>query len=214
MIDDVRKKYSEAFRAHGDDDRSVFFPKGRQFNRYQALIPLGIPRGATLLDYGCGLGKMYDWLGAIGRKDVGYCGVDITHEFIEHNRNKYPLAEFRHLAAPGDLTGEWDIVAASGVFSILYTADRSKHLDFVFQTLSQLFHQNTKQLLSVDFMHDEVDYQQEGAFHLSVAEAQAFVSAQLSKRYEIIRSHLPYEFSIKVWKDTALTSDGVYKDWT
>lgn len=213
MIDDVRAKYSQAFHQHGDDDKSVFLPKGRQFLRYDNMLLQHLSKGATILDFGCGLAKMVEWLQERNRTDIIYTGADITPEFITNNRQKFFTHEFVQINDHRDLKGRtWDFVAASGVFNLLYTNDRESHKSYVFEVLKFLFENCTNKFMVVDFMHDQVDFMQEGAFHPSIHEIDGFVSHSLSRRYEIVRSYLPYEFCVKIWKTTALAPNGIYSE--
>lgn len=76
--------------------------------------------GASVLDVGCGLGNLYDYL---KKQDYNfkYTGVDILPEMIFRAKEKNPQAEFFSANIfEDDLFGDrkFDVIYASGIFNI------------------------------------------------------------------------------------------------
>lgn len=77
-------------------------------------------QGASVLDVGCGLGNLYDYL---KKQDYNfkYTGVDILPEMIFRAKEKNPQAEFFSANIfEDDLFGDrkFDVIYASGIFNI------------------------------------------------------------------------------------------------
>src|SRR5262245_13511256 len=61
--------------------------------RFDILAQVGSMDNARVLDVGCGMGDLYEWLRERGRR-VDYCGIDITPAMIETARCRFPEARF------------------------------------------------------------------------------------------------------------------------
>lgn len=210
MIDKVIKQYQEAFEKFGDSEKSVFWPKGRQKERFDALTRYIVNRKCSILDFGCGLGHMMDYLKTLNDLDFSYHGVDIVDSFIVHNKLKFPNTDFEVIKDYSDIHRSFDYVLISGVFNMSYSEDIEKHKNLVYQTLEGLF---SKAIiyLSVNFMSDQVDFVQDGAYHQNINELIGFVSERLSKRYILDCSYMPYEYTITIFKDqTIKRPDNIY----
>jgi len=204
--------YEDAFRAHGDSAKSVLWPKGRQEERFNALTKyIRNNKGFSVLDYGCGLGHLKEYLD--GRYNgVNYSGTDIVPEFIKTVKKKYPGSEFLFTNSHLKVTKNYDYIISSGAFNILYVDDKEQHKKIIFEILSHLFLKCTI-YLSVNFMTDSVDFQQKGAYHQNVFELYNFVFANLSKRFVIDQSYMPYEYTITIFKNhDIIRSENIYAE--
>lgn len=202
--------YRAAFQKFGDSDNAVFFPKGRQYVRYGQMLA-GYNGQDSILDYGCGLGKLYRFVSEF-YPDARhlYHGVDIVSDFIENNIAAYQDTDFKLITEPEDLEGsQYDIVLASGTFNIIADGDCDAYSGYVKSTLTKLFQTCSKKLI-VDFMHDQVDFIQPGAFHININDMSAFIEQNLSSRFIVNRSYMPFEVSFTVYKDIELSDKGVY----
>ena len=196
---------------HGNSPSSVLWPKGRQEDRFQALIKhIRAAGNFSLLDFGCGLAHLKPYIDNRYR-DVLYTGADAVPAFVEIAQQNHPEATFLNIESPIEIQCNYDYVMASGVFNLLYGIDRHSHMAIVFDMLEKLF-SRTNVYLSVNFMTDEVDYQQEGAYHQNVVDLLAFVNAKLSRRLVLDQSYMPYEYTLTVWKNSNITRpDNLYE---
>jgi len=197
-LDRVRALYREQFRLHGDSPAGVFWPKGRQEQRWEALTA-AIDRPAfDLLDYGCGLGHMKNWL-AVHHPEAGYLGVDMVEEYVEHARRNDPEA-FRLVSGPADIDRDFDYVVLSGVFNMRYVESEHEHEAMTFDVLEQLF-ARTRRALAVNFQTPFVDYTQDGAHHQDIGNLLRFAVDRLSRRFAVDHHTLPYEYTLTVWRN-------------
>ena len=56
------EQYQRTFAAYGDTPAGVMWPRGRQALRFKALTQHFSPEGFSVLDYGCGLAHLKDYL--------------------------------------------------------------------------------------------------------------------------------------------------------
>jgi cyclopropane fatty-acyl-phospholipid synthase-like methyltransferase len=195
-IQEVAEQYRAAFAEHGRSVNSIFIPKGRQKERFDALTRHIDEDGFSILDFGCGLGDLLPYLaGRFGSFE--YVGADIVDGFVKSNRAMHPDGTFQHIHDFTDVQQAFDFVAISGTFNIDYFGDEEAHSAYVKDALRHLF-ARTRKALSVDFMHTEVDFRSPGSYHQDVIEIYEFARAELGKRIVIDQSYLPYEFAITV----------------
>lgn len=194
----IIKKYLTAFREHGRSPASVLYPKGRQGIRFDALLGRLNVNSKSLLDFGCGLGFLCDHL-AEKEIDCQYLGVDIVADFIKSGRTAYPNREFQQITHISNITRRFDIVLASGVFNIRYLEDEKQNLNYVQQSIIELF-SLCDEALTIDFMTSHVDFCQPEAFHADPFAMLEFAFNNLSRRVIINHSYMPYEFCMTVFK--------------
>ena len=97
---------------HKDGPKAVSWGgKESQEIRFKVLGEIGDIAGKSVLDVGCGLGDLYNYL---KDRNVGYTGCDIVPEMVEAARKKYPEAKFID-KFPNQ---KFDYVFESGIFNL------------------------------------------------------------------------------------------------
>lgn len=202
--------YRDAYRRHGDGAAAVLWPKGRQDLRFEALTRRIREDGFSILDYGCGLAHLRDYLAQrFARFD--YTGVDVVPEFVAACRAKYPGSRFIEAGAAALPSESFDYVVLSGVFNIRYLPDPTRHQEMVFETLAALW-RRVRRSLAVNFMTDRVDFRQEGAYHQDIPALLAFARERLSPRFVLDQAYMPYEYTLTLEADTeVLRPENVYR---
>lgn len=208
-IDKVADLYRAAFDKFGRSSAAVLCPKGRHDLRFAALTAPFDLSGKRILDFGCGLGHLCAFL-----RDrhiaCDYVGVDIVDEFVDSNRRTFPDREFHTIKDVDDISGEFDIVIASGVFNIRYMDDPAANEAYVKGSIRKLFGL-CREGLGIDFMTSHVDFQQDKAFHVDPAEILTFAITHLGRRAIVNHSYMPFEFCLNVFKRDGIESTvGVY----
>lgn len=180
------------------------WPKGRQPLRFAALTRFFDRRGGfSVLDYGCGLADLKPYLGE-RFPNVHYNAADITPEFVQSGRTRYPDARFLLVESVQDIVEDYDYVVMSGVFNFRYDCSLDDHKAIVRSSLRGLF-ARAKRSIAVDFMTDDVDYQATNSYHQNVNEIYQFARHELSRRVIVDHSYLPYEYALTVFKDDVVT---------
>ena len=192
------KTYKEQYKKHGYSPASLGCPKGRQNLRFE-LLSKYLKKG-TLLDFGCGFGDLASFLRK-GNFDVNYNGCDVVSDFIEVARKNNPEDFFVKTKVDSKLNEEYDYIIASGVFNFLYTKNPKDHKEFVFSTINELFSKTIKKVLSVDFLSPAVDFVSKDAYHQEFKELIDFILTNLSRRFEINHTYMPYEYCVHIFKN-------------
>lgn len=213
-VGQVAELYEGAYQEHGRSLNAIFIPKGRQKERFDALTRPITQDGFTILDYGCGFGHLKDYLDQ-KFTHYHYTGVDITASFIQDNLSHFngqKNASFQHITSYQDVHGQYDYILSAGVFNLRYNDDLTINKQFVYDSITHLFH-CTKTALLIDFMPADVDYMQESAYHQDVMEIYDFFRKNLTRRLMIDQSYMPYEYCLIAFKNQdILRPDNIYQE--
>jgi hypothetical protein len=204
------EQYQRAFSEHGDTPAGVMWPRGRQALRFDALTRHFSDDGFSILDYGCGLSHLKEYLDQRFKR-YEYLGADLVPEFVRAATTKYPDARVVLVRSHADVSEQVDHVVISGTFNIIDGVDRAVYIDRIQSALLHLF-SLARISLSVNFMTDRVDFVQSHALHMNVEEMMDFTRRKLSPRLRVDESYMPYEFTLVVIKDCEVVRpENIYK---
>jgi 2-polyprenyl-3-methyl-5-hydroxy-6-metoxy-1,4-benzoquinol methylase len=94
--------YESCLARHGDSCRGVDWPNPADAEtRYRVMLDVIRERAAAgksvnLLDFGCGLSHLYEYLLRTERRDILYEGLDASAEFVRICRAKHPEVTFHY----------------------------------------------------------------------------------------------------------------------
>jgi len=93
-----------------------------QYTRFNILCKIGLTKQDTILDLGCGLGHMVDYLEDKNFPINNYCGIDINPSYILYAIQRKPKANF-YTGEIFDVQNKYDYVLGSGVFTVKMPLD-------------------------------------------------------------------------------------------
>ena len=84
--------FAESFLHHGDSPRAVGWLRDDADTRYRVMLDVIRPseRPVTLLDFGCGLAHLYDYILRHALRGITYSGLDLSDRFLAAARAKFP----------------------------------------------------------------------------------------------------------------------------
>ncbi len=113
----IREFYQPLLAEHGDATAAVGYPEAAgQQGRYVMLCEVGDLKRASILDIGCGLGHLYDFLKSQDFEG-DYLGIDLQEEMVHRARQRHPGVRFEvadFLSESPDFENR-DFILASGV---------------------------------------------------------------------------------------------------
>ncbi len=109
--------YEKRLELFGKTPAALGWTLKGQRQRYEAILSIGPLEGATVLDYGCGMGDFYGFLREKNIK-AEYAGIDINPYLIEVARDRYPECGFKIMdIVEEDLAEDYDYIISCGVFN-------------------------------------------------------------------------------------------------
>lgn len=207
-INEIAKTYSEAFEENGRSPSAVLCPKGRQNLRYSKMLENINLRGASILDFGSGLGHLFEYL-TIKSESFTYTGVDICQEFLDDCNSQFSKkgAKFIHLKEFEQNKYSFDYVMSIGTFNIKYFNDADENWKFVSDSLLKLWEVTNKALI-LNWMTDRVDFTQDQAFHMPPEKILSWGVKHFSNRFLINQTYMPYEYHITFFKNAEIERPG------
>src|ERR1043166_6543014 len=116
----IIEHYEQCLAAHGDTHKGVDWPKRESAEiSYSVMLNLFAKDERdtiSLLDFGCGLSHLYEYIVRSGRTNIEYTGLDASAAFIERARSKYSGVRYicaDVLESPPDI-GVFDYVGLNG----------------------------------------------------------------------------------------------------
>jgi SAM-dependent methyltransferase len=204
--DALVKHYQSLLAEHGDSSRSLqHFDRASQFRRFELLTSHIAGSGFTLLDVGCGLGHMLDYLNESGKSPSSYLGIDIVPEFIElagKRHDGFANASFRKQDIQTDSMGAtFDHVVICGIFNNVLADNWA----FIYETLRKSF-EVARLSLSFNLLSTYVDYQDPALFYADPLRVFDFCKKNLSRKIDLQNSYvlkegsIPYEYTVTVYR--------------
>lgn len=143
--------------------------KQTQIIRFKKLLEIGVKSENTLLDYGCGLGDLINFMEENGIDTRNYTGMDISYRYLKKARELHPKNEFL-LCEIDDVLNQYDYIVASGVFTI------GMPMEYIFNAIDKCY-----QLCNYGFAFNMID----DAF--TVDKPYFFNTANPQKMYGILK---------------------------
>lgn len=190
--------YRALWQRHGDSHRALDWGSAAsQQRRFEVLLD-GIPlEGRRVLDVGCGLAHLADWITAQGMV-VEYTGLDITSDLLQRASARHPQHRFVHGSVADErvLRGEhFDVVVSSGLF---YT-----YVDggwpYMQQTIGRLW-EFTADALAFNSLSAWAPQHARGEFHadpVTVLDACRAHTTCLRLRHD----YHPGDFTVQMWRE-------------
>jgi len=167
-----------------------------QWLRFSQLFRGLEPTGKRILDVGCGLGHLVEFLDQQTGGDFEYLGVDLAPGLIAQAQEKAANSQRRFqvcdLLADKEDLGRFDIAVLSGALS--YRVDDNLGLArSMIQRMSELADQS----VALNFLSSYVDFELEKNFHYEPELMFAFAKS-LCPRVALFHDYPLYEFTLQL----------------
>ena len=198
----LQNEYATLLAEHGDSAESVKQVAATQDRRMSVLTAVGDPRQAKILDWGCGTGRLLEYLREYGGFNGQYVGIDISQPMIETARAKFPESTFhvRDVLETG-LDEEFDFIFVNGVFN-----DKiSDNWAWIEKTL-RLLYGKTRIAMSFNLLSTYVDFKNPAVSYISPDKAFRFCKEELSPcvtlrhDYQTRDNIVPFEYTVYVYR--------------
>jgi SAM-dependent methyltransferase len=171
--------------------------------RYKIMLEI-IPPGksVSLLDFGCGTARLYDFILHNEYKSIRYSGQDISNQFIEVCKQKYPHIPFKcyDILESDELLETFDYIVLNGVFTEKRNLSFDEMFDYFKSVIRSLF-LKTNFGLAFNVMTKHVDWEREDLFHLPFDLLVSFLKSDLSRNFIIRNDYGLFEYTVYLFKE-------------
>jgi SAM-dependent methyltransferase len=208
----IVKHYEDCLDKYGDTPKGVDWTKAEQVEaRYRTMIELINFREKSftnidkksLLDYGCGLSHLYEFIINKRIDFVDYIGLEISEKFYNQSKNKYPENNYilgDILKDTSLLKNNYDYIVMNGVFT--------EKRDLSYETMFKYFEQMIKKVykhcnkgLAFNVMSKQVDWEKDCLFHVPMDDMANFLTKNVTRDFIIRNDYGLYEYTVYIYKD-------------
>jgi len=192
----VSNFYTDLLHKNGVNDAQTlnWTNKRNQLVRFDTLTKIGDLQNKKILDFGCGLGDLYDFLQS-NKIITDYHGIDITPEFIEEAKKKYPNGKFL-LGDIFDVKEKYDYVFASGSLSF-----KVKDNDNFYKSIVKKLYEIADTGVAFNML-DERYYSGDEIYAVYNAEDMLEFCKTFSAKTYLIQEYVDGDFTIFMYKDS------------
>jgi SAM-dependent methyltransferase len=207
---DYVQRYEKRLREFGYSPATLGWGvNGRQEVRFSVLTEpvLSMPE-SSVLDVGCGFGDLYDFLDKRGWQGR-YTGIDIVPGLLEVAKQHHPGLDVRELDITDDSAqlDTYDFVISSGALNgVLPSGSNEAHIEVALRNM----YRQSRHATCIDFLSTYVDFQKPGAYHTDPGWALA-AGKLLTQRVLLRHDYMPYEFSLLLFRDDAISERKVFR---
>jgi SAM-dependent methyltransferase len=196
----------EDLATYGDTFRGAGYTKSADEARQRYALMLDIVRegaeSCTILDFGCGLGHLYDYLRAQpAHARLHYTGLDLSPKYLDVARRRLPGVDFLQMdVLESDAAlGQFDYVIMNGVFNYRGSVEYETMVKYWQQLVSVMF-RHCRLGLAFNVMSRLVEWQRSDLFHLPLDTMAEFVGRSLSAHFVVRHDYGAREYTTYVYR--------------
>ena len=201
------KFYSELFDEYGPTAQGLGWgTKGLQHLRFETLTSPWILKGLSILDVGCGVCDLFEFL--LPKEIKSYTGIDFVDSYCAYARSRFPHSIFDLVKADIYSLPEFpicDIALVSGTFNVMDSRSEDENYQRIQSVMSKM-HKSTNVGFSINFLNDATTYRVKSLFYAN-SETILAIARGISRRVAISHFEFPFEYTIHVWCRDAYNSD-------
>jgi cyclopropane fatty-acyl-phospholipid synthase-like methyltransferase len=197
--------YEACLEKHGDTHLGVDWPnKADAETRYRVMLDVinqAVPSKPTLLDFGCGLSHLYEYMLKSRIKGIDYAGLDISEEYVRLSRRKFPSNTYYCIDILDQPTAipNFDYIVMNGVFTEKNDLSFDEMFSYFKEVLRRAF-EKANTAIAFNVMSKHVDWEREDLFHLPFDTLADFLTRELSRKFVIRNDYGLYEYTTYVYK--------------
>ncbi|AGR78448.1 methyltransferase [Aliarcobacter butzleri 7h1h] len=208
----IIQHYEMCLDKYGDTAKGVDWTKEEQVEiRYKIMIELINYREKSfstdintqkVLDYGCGLSHLYEYIIKKNLTYVDYSGLEISEKFFEESRKKFPNNRYIKgdiLENNNILMDNYDYIIMNGVF----TEKREltyKDMFIYFEQMIEIIYSYCNKGMAFNVMSKQVDWEIDYLFHVPMDDMANFLTKKISRNFIIRNDYGLYEYTVYLYK--------------
>jgi SAM-dependent methyltransferase len=195
--------YEKCYQENGDNHLGVDWPNKNDADlRHKVMLDIinFDSKQKSVLDFGCGLSHMYEYILQNKISGVKYSGLDISAIFIDKAMTKYPENTYfrKDILEENDLP-KFDYVIMNGVFTEKRDMSFEQMVEYFKEMLREIF-KITRIGLAFNVMSKHVDWERDDLFHLPHDQLAEFLVKEISRKYVIRNDYGLYEYTTYIYK--------------
>lgn len=208
IIKKIEKEQIDYYSEKGASNEDAFKVGWKNFRsqqvRFEQLLrSFTISDGDTIIDLGCGLGDLYDFLSlkypSINFKYIGY---DVMPEMIENAKSKHTQSNVSFFVVNEvEEIKNADYIFASGIFNLKHSLSDNDWLSYIKNTVVSMS-QKSKKGISFNCLtsFSDVEFRKPELYYTNPMELFEFCKKDLSRNVALYHDYEEYDFTISIKK--------------
>jgi len=196
--------YEACFEEFGDSHLGVDWPnKADAETRYRVMLEVIREKTGrvTLLDFGCGLSHLYEYILKIDMNDVEYAGLDVSEKFVQASKTKFPKNTYYcvDILQEADSIPNFDYVVMNEIFTEKRDLSFDEMFSYFKRVVRKMF-EKANRGIAFNVMSKHVDWERADLFHVPFDIMAAFLTRELTRKFVIRNDYGLYEYTTYVYK--------------
>jgi cyclopropane fatty-acyl-phospholipid synthase-like methyltransferase len=209
--------YCESFfKKYGDTYKGVGWTKTKEDvdKRYRVMLELieynsadeninhkSLGEKVRLLDFGCGLSHLYEYILRQQIDYIEYSGLDLSQEFITASKAKFPYITYYDLDVINNHKNLplFDYIVMNGVFTGKRNFSHEEMLEYFQVVVTKVFNK-ARAGIAFNVMSKQVEWEREDLFHLPFDVLASFLSSSVSRNFIFRHDYGLYEYTAYVYR--------------
>jgi len=208
---DIIKHYESCFYRYGDTAKGVDWTQESQVDtRYKTMLEVINFREKTfevkdkisLLDYGCGLSHLYEYIQRNNIDNIDYTGLELSKLFYDESRKKYPANKYLLgdiLVDDDIISNSYDYIVMNGVFTEKVNLSYDEMFKYFASMISKVYSHCNKGL-AFNVMSKQVDWEKEFLFHVPLNDMADYLTHNVGRDFIIRNDYGLYEYTVYVYR--------------
>ena len=202
ILGDTSEYFENKFKSYGPTPSGVGWKDDfAQVNRYKQLLRIvSEESGFSILDFGCGYGKLVELL-ENSYKNFTYFGVDLSEEMLNFARKAYWNKKNINFFNSGkEQDRKYDYVVASGIFNVKFVSEQSWE-NYIQRVLTSMY-EMSNQAISCNFLstYNDFDKRDVKLYYADPEKIFEFAMRNLSRKVNILHDYNMFDFTITINK--------------
>ena len=203
----IYKHYESILEKYGPNSRGMDWPKDEDvIKRYLVMSQVGQFENSeqtphSMLDLGCGIGLLSEFLYQEFPSKYTYHGVDISDKMISTGKNLYPNVslECRDILVNPFGKDQFDFVVMNGLLTEKVDLKKDKMIAFAEKIIRSAF-DSARIGVAFNTMSSHVDWERDDLFHWKLDEMVGFLVKECSRNIQVRMDYGLYEYTVYVYK--------------
>lgn len=205
-INKIKDYYEKTLKIHKSGPKAVNWKNKKSQNlRFKKICEIGILKNYKILDVGCGLGHLLDYLNH-NKIKVEYKGIDISSKMINQAKLRFKMSQSKFFVKDILKINKKDIafyksdyVVNCGLFTVKGNIPQNDWWMYVQKMIENMF-VISKRGISFNLMKSNVDYKDRHLYYQSIDKLIIFLEKNISKRIIIKNDYNLWEYTCLVYK--------------
>ena len=198
--------YNLLYKIYGDSPQSLGWKGKSNLKRINHLICDLHLNDSSILDVGCGLAHLINYLKKTKYKS--YLGIDINKKFISINKKRFkePKYKFKNISLENfNCKKKFDYIIQNGMFNLKSNKNKYRYVEKCLRKMFYLCNNG----ISTNFLSSRAEIRHSKNFYYDPVKILKICS-QITPNFIFKNNYFPLEFTVVLYKEKRINKDSYF----